>query len=151
MKREFFDKFAQLHRARVNNYFATVVPFDEFINSFIYVHAYAHNEPDKGFIRQSNKTSEQLNKHLNCQFYGSQLEYARHIDEEFVLGFAIIAGSQKSHGLYFDFEIGIKSEYYNVDDRWIEIEGPDDNPWGELLLDLEGESMFGAIKRAATK
>ena len=151
MKQEFFDKFAQLHRARVNNYFATVVPFDEFINSFIYVYAYAHDEPDKGFIRQSNKASEQLNKHLDCQFYSSQLEYALYNNEEFVLGFSITAGSQISYELTFNFEIALTSEYYDVDYDWIEIEGPDDNPWSEMILDLEGEAMFGTIKRAATK
>jgi hypothetical protein len=149
MKQEFFDRFAQLHRSRVNNYFATAVPFDEFINSFIYVNAY--DEPDKSFWRYSKKSCEQLKKHLDCQFYGSELEYALYNGREFVLGFSITARSQISYELTFNFEIGLKSEYYDVDYEWVEIEGPDDNPWNEMLLDLEGESMFGTIKRAATK
>ena len=140
MKQKFFDTFANFHRARLNDYFENTTPFENFINSLIFVEAYG--DPIGEDVDCLNEMCRSVNEHLNCDLYASELMTVAYRNGGFVFRFLIQAKPKHLNGLGFDLYINPSSEQYEVKAEGIEFRQTGIDYWSAALLELEKEAAF---------
>jgi len=140
MKQKFFDTFASLHRARLNDYFKNTTPFEKFINSLIFVEAYG--DPIEEDVDCLNEMCRSVNEHLDCDLYASELMTVAYRNGSFVFRFLIESKPEHLNGLSFDLHINPYSERYEVKTEGIEFHQPGKVHWSAALLELEKEATF---------
>ena len=140
MKQKFFDTFANFHRAKLNDYFENITPFENFINSLIFVEAYG--DPIGEDIDCLNQNCGAVNEHLNCDLYASEFMTVAYRNGGFIFRFLIEAKPEHLNGLSFDLYINPNSEKYEVKSEGIEFHQPGIDYWSAALLELEKEATF---------
>jgi len=144
-KDDFYKAFARLHWGRVNNYFEEAVPFDDFMDDFIYVNAF--DASNKVFCQRSKAACQKINAFLDCDFYSAKMFDAFYDREGLAIGFFISIKPEYFESLCFELYMRLNKDLSAIGDEWQDFKVPEHKVWEILAIELEAESTFGSLKR----
>jgi len=147
-KADFYKAFARLHNERISEYFETQVPFEDFINNFIYVNT--KNDRNDSFCLTSNEAYQKLNAFLECDFYSSEILHVYFENRELIMAFDINIKAGQLIPLKFIFLLNTDSNSAGIAAEWADFDGSEYNVWEILAFGLEVESTIGSQKKFPT-